>query len=94
MVKLKQRVFEMSVLKNLTIRLDGHPETDVWVAILKTAVAFNSLNAIYDGLYYKNDVTVISCINGNQLDLQLGRKRMIVKFGSPEAMEAFCRTVK
>jgi hypothetical protein len=92
MVRLK-RAFEMSVLKNLTIRFDGHPETDVWVAILKTAVAFNALNAIYDGLYYKNEVIVISCTN-KELDLQLRGKRMIVKFGSPEAMEAFCTAIR
>jgi hypothetical protein len=86
-------VFEMSVLKNLTIRFDGHPETDVWVAILKTAVAFNALNAIYDGLYYKNEVIVIKCTN-KELDLQLRGKRMIVKFGSQEAMEAFCTAIR
>jgi hypothetical protein len=90
MVRLKQRVSEMSVLKNLTIRFDGLPETDVWVAILKTTVSFNSLNAIYDGFYYKNEIIVISCTDGNKLRLQLRGKHVTLKFGSPEAMEAFC----
>ncbi|KAJ3617896.1 hypothetical protein MTP99_006980 [Tenebrio molitor] len=72
----------MSVLKNLTIRFDSLPETDVWVAILKTSVSLNSLNAIYDGFYYKNEIIVISCTDGNQLRLQLRGKHVILKFGS------------
>jgi hypothetical protein len=84
----------MSVLKNLTIRFNGYPETDCWVAILKTAVAFNSLKAVYDGFYYKNEVHVISCRN-DELDLQLtGWKRITIKFGSPEEMEAFCTAIR
>ncbi|KAJ3617825.1 hypothetical protein MTP99_006915 [Tenebrio molitor] len=48
----------MSVLKNVTIRVEGSPETEVWVAILKTAVSFNSLNPFYDGFYYKNEIII------------------------------------
>ncbi|CAH1382952.1 unnamed protein product [Tenebrio molitor] len=60
----------MSVLKNVTIRVEGSPETEVWVAILKTAVSFNSLNPFYDGFYYKNEI-VINNMDRNQLRLQL-----------------------
>jgi hypothetical protein len=87
MVRLK-RAFEISVLKNLTIRFNGYPETDCWVAILKTAVAFNSLKAAYDGFYYKNEVYVISCRN-NKLDLQLtgwmDHRRKWRRFAQPSA---------
>jgi hypothetical protein len=44
----------MSVLKNITIKPEGFPETEVWVAVLQTAVFFNSLNPMYDRFYYKN----------------------------------------
>jgi hypothetical protein len=76
------------------VRLKQQPETDVWVAIHKKAVSFNSLNAIYDEFYYKNEIIVNSCTGGNQLRLQLRGKHVILKFGSPEAMEAFYRIVK
>jgi hypothetical protein len=64
MVRLK-RLPEMSVLKNVTIRVEGSPETEVWVAILKTAVSFNSLNPFYDGFYYKNEI-IINNMDRNQ----------------------------
>ena len=49
MVKLKR--CEMSVLKNITIRVEDYPESEAWIAIIKTAVAFNCLNPMFDGLY-------------------------------------------
>jgi hypothetical protein len=79
MVRLK-RLPEMSVLKNVTIRVEGSPETEVWVAILKTAVSFNSLNPFYDGFYYKNEI-IINNMDRNQLRLQLRvGKHVILKF--------------
>ncbi|RZC37656.1 uncharacterized protein BDFB_014535 [Asbolus verrucosus] len=60
----------MNVLKNVTLRVEDSAETEVWVAILKTAVSFNSLNPFYDGFYYKNEI-VISNMDRNQLRLQL-----------------------
>jgi hypothetical protein len=92
MVRLKR--LEMSMLKNVTIKVEGLPETEVWVAVLKTAVFFNSLNPLYDGFYYKNEM-VMSKMGKNQLRLELsGAKGMIFKFGTQETMEEFCRRVK
>lgn len=94
MVRLKLAV-EMSVLKNLTIRSNSNPETDCWVAILKTAVAFNSLNAFYDGLFYKSEIHVVNCrtIELNLL-LGAGQKQVSIKFGSRDEMNEFCAAIK
>nr|XP_008192302.1 PREDICTED: uncharacterized protein LOC103312705 [Tribolium castaneum] len=92
MVRLK-RCSEMSVLKNITISVEGLPETEVWVALMKTAVAFNSLNPFYDGLYYKDKIA-IKDIHRNQLSLQLsGGRNVLLKFGSPGTMEEFCKNI-
>jgi hypothetical protein len=72
----------MSVLKNITIKPEGFPETEVWVAVLQTAVFFNSLNLMYDRFYYKNEM-VISKMGINQLRLEVrGVQSMILKFGT------------
>jgi hypothetical protein len=72
----------MSVLKNITIKPEGFPETEVWVAVLQTAVFFNSLNLMYDRFYYKNEM-VISKMGINQLRLEVrGVQTMILKFGT------------
>jgi hypothetical protein len=72
----------MSVLKNITIKPEGFPETEVWVAVLQTAVFFNSLNPMYDRFYYKNEM-VISKMGINQLRLEVrGVQSMILKFGT------------
>jgi hypothetical protein len=64
----------------MSLSVEGSPETEVWVAILKTAVAFNSLNPFYDGFYHKNEI-VISNMDRNQLRLQLRvGKHVILKF--------------
>jgi hypothetical protein len=92
--QIKTVTRDMSVLKNVSIKLEGSPETEVWVALLKTAVAFNSLNPFYDGFYYKNEI-VISNMDRNQLRLQLRvAKHVILKFGSQETMEEFCKIAK
>lgn len=93
MVRLK-RCSEMSVLKNISMRMEGLPETEVWVALMKTAVSFNSLNSFYDGFYYKNDIG-INNISRNQLSLRVsGGRNVLLKFGSPGTMEEFCKNIK
>ncbi|XP_044264686.1 inactive protein tyrosine kinase pTKL-like [Tribolium madens] len=92
MVRLK-RCSEMSVLKNISMRMEGLPETEVWVALMKTAVSFNSLNSFYDGFYYKNDIG-INNISRNQLSLRVsGGRNVLLKFGSPGTMEEFCKSI-
>ncbi|CAH1365559.1 unnamed protein product, partial [Tenebrio molitor] len=93
MVRLK-RCSEMSVLKNISMRMEGLPETEVWVALMKTAVSFNSLNSFYDGFYYKNDIG-INNTSRNQLSLRVsGGRNVLLKFGSPGTMEEFCKSIK
>jgi hypothetical protein len=63
----------------MSLSVEGSPETEVWVAILKTAVSFNSLNPFYDGFYYKNEIVINMDRNQLRLQLRVG-KHVILKF--------------
>ncbi|RZC41412.1 hypothetical protein BDFB_013142 [Asbolus verrucosus] len=81
----------MSVLKDVTMKFKDFEEAEVWVALLKTGVCFNSLNHIYDGFYYKSDV-IIQNMDGDKLRVCLrGTKEAIFRFGSQTSKEEFYR---
>ncbi|RZC41164.1 hypothetical protein BDFB_014232 [Asbolus verrucosus] len=48
----------MSVFQGLTIVGEGHQEAEVWVAVLKHAIAIDSNDPYYDGYFYEDTVKI------------------------------------
>mgnify|MGYP005986011025 CR=1 FL=1 len=86
-VKRLKQSSNMSVFQGLTIVGEGHDEAEVWVAVLKHAIAIDSTDPYYDGYFYK-DTVKIQNLGGSELHLELPStfyrylKKFIVKFKS------------
>jgi hypothetical protein len=92
MVRLKL-TSKMSVLKDVTIKSKNQKEVEVWIAILKTGVCFNSEDDYHDGFYYKTDI-VINQVHEDILQVCLrGRRDVVLRFGSENSRDVFYKAV-
>jgi hypothetical protein len=92
MVRLKL-TSKMSVLKDVTIKSKNQKEVEVWIAILKTGVCFNSEDDYHDGFYYKTDI-VINQVHEDILQVCLrGRRDVVLRFGSKNSRDVFNKAV-